>query len=1591
MAFTAEDKSNPVFKAVIDYFRQIEQATGVANKELIRLNESSLGLAGGFGKAATEADKTKAQVAAQVKEYENAARGLELYAHAETQLQTTQAALTGTNQGAISDLQGLEDGISQAQKAMSEFQAVIDRTPKGIKELSAQAKNSEKALKDEARARTEAADSIKTSVNAQVRAYEQAAAGLEKYRRTEENLSKQMASGIDGNGAVIHDVQALEDAMVMADKSARDYQKIIDSLPPGIKELALQLRAEQKAIDDERRATEEAEKAKKKLLTAQESATANTLSFVRGLASSVFHFSLLAGSIVAAGHLLGNFFNQALTDSDKLQKSIDDLSSLAPTIDTAPLYDQFRMLEEQTGVLSDKITAVYSRAAQAARGNAPDTAALTETLIGGAQGGRQDPDAWATAVIGAMNAYEKKVADVAHIQDVLTLAIQNSYGAGKVLTDRFAELAQNGAQVHASLETVAAMYDTVAKHGGDAGKNVDSVRAVFAAMATSPVIDMLHQMGIATADASGNALDLSQVLDQLEKKLAGLTTTARDKIIANVIPDRDAQAALKILLGDMATVTKLQQDFTDSVGASKKAQDTFLDTATAKMERIKALQQSWAEWLGNLANIPKHVAEAIVDVQNINDGMDAMERFGKARDALVESNPEAWKQFQATMRFDEVGHLQDKFADLAPRLDEFVGRLQAAGAAGKEMTPALIEGILKYMAELYKLPALHKQSFDSAYEMAKAFGHVKQATAETTPEVQKAEDAYTQWAGKVLDSSSYLQASLTGVSEAVNKVYRESASLLSENSFGQFATAAERDLAQTIAKIEELNTKVRFLRSLSSGSYPGQQGQLDSSQAELRKLLADAEAQTLAIQRASPKAAEAQIKFADFTEQVAGTERMDAAQQHLTNVTEEYNRQLTALKDTQREYQNQLRDDSTPELAAAKQDLADKTEHLANVTRHYDNELQMLSNALDQTRTSAKGVLDPLAESLQKAQAALDAFNTGAEQVNTILRDDLFALVAAQKQVQAESVVFLQPLIDAAEKAKNAVAAITEATQAKDEEFANTAYLINENLKRLDALYKPRMDPLKQDIADLNAALEESRQKEAEALQPIQDAIYAQSEALREAQAEVKRLAAHYAAELVPLQAEYNALKREEARQAEQDKLHAEQLTVENLSARLAQARVGSGEFLSLQEQLAKAKNQQGRDVRLDALGQQIQGIEDERDAALAAAKERQDAEAELLAQLQLKEQQVKRQFELDRRADEATLRDKKAELAQEEANYNRFKAIYQARLEAVRNEQEEYDHAQHLKELDAAATLKLADANLASARTSRKVLEDSAAYAVAAQNELITNTEHAQEVARRQYTATVGVAKKAYDDQKKYWDDLIGLIGDKITATQKDATEFEKAAKADVKTADEQYKLVREAIQKNIDKIGDQIIALGKTATEAEATATRFVKAEQQKQTELAKTIAMQNALNDLVKNGGVLPAGFVLPDGTHLPTGYTPPAGEPAGPPPGGDKAPPGHPAGLPLEQPVGAFKVTGSTDYGLTPVPTKTMQSFGGGGGGGAFSINTLHVDLSGAGSAALLGPGDPTDDKHWDKVAEAIHRSTQRVLRTKYGKQIGLDGA
>jgi dimeric dUTPase (all-alpha-NTP-PPase superfamily) len=207
-----------------------------------------------------------------------------------------------------------------------------------------------------------------------------------------------------------------------------------------------------------------------------------------------------------------------------------------------------------------------------------------------------------------------QASDAGHFSDVLAAAASNANTTVSGMGETFKYAGSMAGSLGYSIEDVALATGLMANAGVKSTMAGTALNSIFTRLSTntSGAADALEELGISFYDSSGNANDLSDILDALRAKTADMNDEQKTSL-ANTIAGTEAQKGLlAILNASEEDYNKLADAINNADGAAESMADTMLDNLSGSItllqsavdgvkisfgERLAPYVKSLAEWL----------------------------------------------------------------------------------------------------------------------------------------------------------------------------------------------------------------------------------------------------------------------------------------------------------------------------------------------------------------------------------------------------------------------------------------------------------------------------------------------------------------------------------------------------------------------------------------------------------------------------------------------------------------------------------------------------------------------------------------------------------------------------------------------------------------------------------------------------------------------------------------------------------------------------------------------------------------------------------------------------------------------------------
>lgn len=420
----------------------------------------------------------------------------------------------------------------------------------------------------------------------------------------------------------------------------------------------------------------------------------------------------------------------------------------------------------------------------------------------------------------AMNTFELKGGDVAHIADQL------AGGANATATDvhQLGEaLKMSGLAAHAagmSFDDTVTVLGAFADHslvGSDAGTSLKTMLMMLQAP-TEKAAATMQQLGLKVYDANGNMVDAYTLAGQLQKTLGGLTQEQRNAALATIF-GADAMRAANVLyglgeqglrdynkrIGEQADASRVAGEKTDNLAGDIERLTGALETLAIESGSgvaggLRFLVQTLDHLVSSVSGIPAPVQAALVVLTGLSGA------------ALLAAA--GWLKVRGTVRdalqaLREAGPVGQRAASGLSRAAAAAGRLSAALTAVSLVSAALatdtqpqIDSLSDSLAEYGKSGAVAGVATRLLGDNAEHLGYYLNAVAnsgwwaDTTRGIAGFTEGITGLGGVMDESLQHAKERLDAVDAALAQMVQSGNADQAKAAFDRLAAvAAENDVS----------------------------------------------------------------------------------------------------------------------------------------------------------------------------------------------------------------------------------------------------------------------------------------------------------------------------------------------------------------------------------------------------------------------------------------------------------------------------------------------------------------------------------------------------------------------------------------------------------------------------------------------------------------------------------------------------------------------------------------------------------------------------------------------------------------------------
>lgn len=417
-------------------------------------------------------------------------------------------------------------------------------------------------------------------------------------------------------------VEQLEQAVEKSNKTNEQNIKTIQKTETELNNVQAELNqteTEMKQLEGATESTGEAAKSASDGFTVMKGVLSNLASQV--IQKAIEGFKTLAKNIYEAGTTFDESMSKVAAISGATGKDLDDLTAKA------------KQMGETTKFSASESAEAFTYMAMAGW--------KTEDMLNGIEGvmnlaaaSGADLATTSDIVTDALTAMGYSAEDAGRLADVMAAASSNANTNVEMMGETFKYAASVAGSLGYSMEDVALATGLMANSGIKAEQAGTSLRAVMQRLATNTgkATDAVNDLGIEVTNADGSMRPLATVIEELRKKMGGLTDEQKTATAKTIAGTQAMGGLLAIINASEEDYNKLSDAIKNSTGSAEKMAKTMQNNVAGKMTLLKSQLEGiyltiWEKLEPAISRAIKKISEAL---KNVN-----WDKFGKmAGDAL---------------------------------------------------------------------------------------------------------------------------------------------------------------------------------------------------------------------------------------------------------------------------------------------------------------------------------------------------------------------------------------------------------------------------------------------------------------------------------------------------------------------------------------------------------------------------------------------------------------------------------------------------------------------------------------------------------------------------------------------------------------------------------------------------------------------------------------------------------------------------------------------------------------------------------------------------------------------------------------------
>lgn len=271
---------------------------------------------------------------------------------------------------------------------------------------------------------------------------------------------------------------------------------------------------------------------------------------------------------------------KTLTQTDGIGASLDQLKDIG--------RDIAKQLPVNFKEVQDSLYDIFSSMDV----NVPQAKKLLAGIGQAAVAGQVDMETAGRGIIEVLNAYKMPAEDVNKVNDTMFQLVRKGVGTYGQFSNTIGRSIPSAVKAGQSFEDMAGGMAFLTRRGLSTAMASTALGRAFDALSKTKTQQNFKEIGISMTDAEGRFRPFADIMEDLRKKLEGLTPAAKAAKLEELFKGSggtvQAMRAISHAVDDSGgSLQKLTADMKNSKGAAKEAYDVMSKTPQAKVQELK--------------------------------------------------------------------------------------------------------------------------------------------------------------------------------------------------------------------------------------------------------------------------------------------------------------------------------------------------------------------------------------------------------------------------------------------------------------------------------------------------------------------------------------------------------------------------------------------------------------------------------------------------------------------------------------------------------------------------------------------------------------------------------------------------------------------------------------------------------------------------------------------------------------------------------------------------------------------------------------------------------------------------------------------